>query len=280
MRRHATTQRSKRPGLDRWQYAKDIEPFVNLSKADQTALAKKAKAGDTEARDRLVCSCLRLVVAMAKRFAKTGIPLEDLVQAGNLGLFVAVDRFDPSRGAFSTIASWYAFNAMQEELRQSRSTIQLGKGILDYERPWFAAQSRLLGELGRSPTPDEMATALGISVERARRFGTYFDIRNPIPLPDVEGGEDFLATLSAEDPDPTEEAELREDLGHDLEELLRRVPSRARKVLRMRYGLDGGEPRTLEQVGAEVGVSKERVRQIQLKAIQRIRASERERKLA
>ncbi len=253
-------------------YLSEIARIPLLSREEEQALARRARAGDDEAKTRLIEANLRLVVQVARRYMNRGLPLPDLIEEGNLGLLRAVEKFEPERGTrFSTYATWWIRHAIVRALANQARVIRLPVHVEALLGRYVKEQQRLSHELGRPPTPEELARALGVSVEQV---GELEEIRqHPVSL-DAPLGEDggrvadLVADQSA-DPGAALTALFRERA--DLVSVLDDLAANERTVLRRRFGLEG-EPQTLEAIGRQMGVTRERVRQIEAAGLRKLRA--------
>jgi RNA polymerase primary sigma factor len=245
-----------------------------LSAREEVALARRIEAGDREARDRMIEANLRLVVAIARRHQGSGLPLLDLIQEGVLGLIRAVERFDWRRGhKFSTYATWWIRQSVGRASAGTARSIRLPVDVVQREQRIERAEDRLAHRLGREPTDEEVAAEADLrpdDVAAARRV-PHAAISIDRPLLEEEGATlgDVLASPD-EGPDEKVELGLRADA---LRRALDRLPERQRDVVRLRYGIGGSEPMTLQQVGERLGVSGERVCQIERDALARLAAS-------
>lgn len=242
---------------------------------EREILARQIREG-AEARREFLEANLRLVVSVAKRYRRPGIELMDLVQAGNIGLLHAVERFDWRLGnKFSTYAVWWIRQAVTRELSNSARTIRLPAHLRDRVLSVVRARDRLRVQVGHEPSVEELAGAVGVSDERARELLALAQdtISLSLPVGGYDEGElgDLLADDGAVDPadDAADHAERDQ-----VQELLDHLSPREARVLRMRFGLDAGEPRSLEDIGHELGITRERVRQIERRALARLRHDE------
>ena len=262
-------------------YLKEIGRVPLLNAATEVQLAKRIEDGDPEAKRHLIEANLRLVVAIAKRYVGRGMLFLDLIQEGNLGLIKAVDKFDYRKGyKFSTYATWWIRQAITRAIADQARTIRIPVHMVETINKLIRVQRQLLQDLGREPTPEEIAKEMDVSVERVREIQKI--AQEPVSLETPIGEEedshlgDFIEDEDA--PAPAEAASfilLREQL----EDVLNTLTERERKVLRLRFGLDDGRARTLEEVGQVFGVTRERIRQIEAKALRKLRHPTRSKKL-
>jgi RNA polymerase primary sigma factor len=262
-------------------YLKEIGRVPLLSAFDEIQLAKRMEDGDDEAKRRLAEANLRLVVSIAKRYVGRGMLFLDLIQEGNLGLIKAVEKFDFRKGfKFSTYATWWIRQAITRAIADQARTIRIPVHMVETINKLIRISRQLLQELGREPIPEEIANQMDISVERVREIMKI--AQEPVSLETPIGEEedshlgDFIEDQDA--PAPAEAASFRL-LKEQLEEVLETLTPREEKVLRLRFGLDDGRARTLEEVGQEFGVTRERIRQIEAKALRKLRHPSRSKKL-
>ncbi len=255
-------------------YLREIGRIPLLTAEEEKELARRARAGDEEAKAKLAAANLRLVVSIAKRYTGLGLPLLDLIQEGNVGLMRAVEKFDPERGyKFSTYATWWIRQAITRALTQTARSIRLPESLLQRLRKIQEAESEWLQEYGELPTDEELAEVLGMPVEQiqeARQAPQYTPSLDQ-PLDEEEDGdelEQLIGNGSLPSPLRTALKELRRE---ELLKALESLSERERKVLSLRYGLEDDQPRTLEETGRILGISRERVRQIQNEALEKLR---------
>lgn len=254
-------------------YLKDIGKVPLLSGDEEIELARRMQEGDEAARQRLSEANLRLVVSIAKRYVGRGMLFLDLIQEGNLGLMKAVEKFDYQKGfKFSTYATWWIRQSITRAIADQARTIRIPVHMVETINKLTRVSRALLQTLGREPTPEEIAKEMGISVERVREIQRI--AQDPVSLETPIGEEedshlgDFIEDEKSITPsDSVSTTMLKETLLSVLDTLT----PREEKVLRLRYGVDDGRPRTLEEVGREFNVTRERIRQIEAKALRKLR---------
>lgn len=262
-------------------YLKEIGRVPLLSAEEEVELAKRMENGDDAAKKRLAESNLRLVVSIAKRYVGRGMLFLDLIQEGNLGLIKAVEKFDYRRGyKFSTYATWWIRQAITRAIADQARTIRIPVHMVETINKLHRVNRQLLQDFGREPSPEEIANEMEISVERVREIQKI--AQEPVSLETPIGEEDdsHLGDF-IEDEDAPAPAEMASFvlLKEQLEDVLDTLQPRERKVLQLRFGLDDGRSRTLEEVGQEFGVTRERIRQIEAKALRKLRHPSRSKKL-
>ena len=264
-------------------YLKEIGKYDLLKPEEEPILAKKILEGDQEAKERLINCNLRLVVNIAKHYVGRGMQFLDLIQEGNLGLMKAVDKFDYTKGyKFSTYATWWIRQAITRAIADQARTIRIPVHMVETINKMTRVQRQLIQDLGREPTAEEISEAMGgeLTAKRIREIQRIamepVSLETPIGEEDDSHLGDFIEDKESESPvEYTTKQLLREELYSILTEL----NDREEKVIRLRYGLDDNRPRTLEEVGKEFGVTRERIRQIEAKAIKKLRHPARSKKL-
>ena len=262
-------------------YLKDIGRVPLLSAEEEVELAKRMQEDDVAAKKRLSEANLRLVVSIAKRYVGRGMLFLDLIQEGNLGLMKAVEKFDYQKGfKFSTYATWWIRQSITRAIADQARTIRIPVHMVETINKLTRVQRLLLQELGREPTPEEIAEKMGVTEERVREIQKI--AQDPVSLETPIGEEedshlgDFIEDEKTATPsDSVATTMLKEQLLSVLDTLT----PREEKVLRLRYGIDDGKPRTLEEVGREFNVTRERIRQIEAKALRKLRHPSRSKKL-
>jgi RNA polymerase primary sigma factor len=254
-------------------YLREIGQIPLLTPDQEIELAAKIKKGDREARALMIRSNLRLVVKIAHDYANLGLPLLDLISEGNIGLMKAVERFDPAKGGkLSTYAAWWIKQSIKRALANQSKTIRLPVHVVDKVAHIRRAEVQLRETLDREPTDEEVADHLGLNSRRVRQYREAS--RAPVAL-DAPVGDNDSSSVSEIVADTNAAAPfdqlVKENDTALVQEALATLDEREKKILRMRFGLDGDEPKTLEQVGEHFGVTRERIRQIQEQALKKMR---------
>ncbi|MBO6154235.1 MAG: RNA polymerase sigma factor RpoD [Lachnospiraceae bacterium] len=262
-------------------YLKEIGKVPLLTAEEEIELAKRMELGDQEAKKRIAEANLRLVVSIAKRYVGRGMLFLDLIQEGNLGLIKAVEKFDYRKGyKFSTYATWWIRQAITRAIADQARTIRIPVHMVETINKLIRVSRQLLQELGREPTPEEIAEEMDIPVERVREILKISQEPVSLETPIGEEEDSHLGDFIQDDnvPVPVDAATytlLREQIG----EVLDTLTEREKKVLILRFGIEDGRSRTLEEVGKEFNVTRERIRQIEAKALRKLRHPSRSRKL-
>ena len=262
-------------------YLKEIGKVPLLSAEEEIELAKRMENGDEAAKKRLAEANLRLVVSIAKRYVGRGMLFLDLIQEGNLGLIKAVEKFDYRKGyKFSTYATWWIRQAITRAIADQARTIRIPVHMVETINKLIRVSRQLLQELGREPTPEEIADKMDMSVERVREILKISQEPVSLETPLGEEEDSHLGDFIQDDnvPVPADAAAFTL-LKEQLVEVLSTLTDREQKVLRLRFGLDDGRASTLEEVGKEFNVTRERIRQIEAKALRKLRHPSRSRKL-
>ena len=262
-------------------YLKEIGKVPLLSAEEEIELAKKMEMGDEDAKKRLAEANLRLVVSIAKRYVGRGMLFLDLIQEGNLGLIKAVEKFGYRKGyKFSTYATWWIRQAITRAIADQARTIRIPVHMVETINKLIRVSRQLLQELGREPTPEEIAEEMNMPVDRVREILKISQEPVSLETPIGEEEDSHLGDFIQDDnvPVPADAAAFTL-LKEQLVEVLGTLTEREQKVLRLRFGLDDGRARTLEEVGKEFNVTRERIRQIEAKALRKLRHPSRSRKL-
>jgi RNA polymerase primary sigma factor len=255
-------------------FLNDASRYRLLTPAEEIELAKRIERGDAEAKARMINANLRLVVSIAKRFQGHELALLDLIQEGVLGLIRAVEKFDWRKGfRFSTYATWWIRQGVERGIQTKARAIRLPVNVLERQRRMAKVERELIRALGRDPSDDEIAERLGVPVRHVRQARQASRTVTSLDRPVGEDGETaFGELMPSERPAPEEEVETSRRAT-----ILRRavadLPDREREVLILRYGMDGGEPAPLREIGRRLGITQERVRQIESRALARLAAA-------
>ena len=254
-------------------YLREIGRIQLLTPAEEIELAAKIKKGDRKARALMISSNLRLVVTIAQDYANLGLPLLDVIGEGNIGLMIAVDRFDPSKGAkLSTYAAWWIRQAIKRALSNQGKTIRLPVHLGDKIAKVRRIALQMSEELGREPTDDELGGEIGIASGKVSHLKTV-SIRPAsldAPISDDDSTE-FGESVEDEEARTPFELLRDKDLHNDVGDLLEGLDDREKKIISQRFGFDGGKRRTLEEIGKKLGVSRERIRQLENIALSKLR---------
>ena len=262
-------------------YLREIGRIPLLSYDEELELAKKVLAGDEAAKQKLAESNLRLVVSIAKKYVGRGMLFLDLIQEGNMGLIKAVEKFDYTKGyKFSTYATWWIRQAITRAIADQARTIRIPVHMVETINKLIRTSRHLLQQLGREPTPEEIAAEMEIPVEKVTEIQKI--AQDPVSLETPIGEEDdsHLGDFIQDDDSPApQDAAAYTLLREQLEEVMKTLTPREAKVLKLRFGLEDGKSRTLEEVGKEFNVTRERIRQIEVKALRKLRHPSRSKKL-
>lgn len=256
-------------------YLREINETPLLTPEEEQALAEAIAQGDPQARDRMVRANLRLVVNIARNYTGKGLSLQDLIEEGNLGLLRAVEGYDPAMGTrFSTYASYWIKQSIKRALINCSKAIRIPAYMVELLSKWRRASARLTEELGRTPTPEEVARVLGIPRKKLPIIKKAIRIHNMTPQTDQGDSGWSLGEILMDDQTRTPDEELLEhDSLNRVMALLESMDSREATVLRMRFGLDDGQPKTLKEIGETLGLTRERVRQIETEALRKLAAA-------
>jgi RNA polymerase nonessential primary-like sigma factor len=254
-------------------YFKEIRKTPLLTFEQEQSLAKRIKAGDEEARAIMIESNLRLVIAMGKRYINRGLPFSDIIEEGNLGLMRAVEKFDYKRGfKFSTYASWWIRQSIERAIANQVRIIRMPVHVAEIANAYTRTVRKLTQELAREPYPEEIAKRMKISIDRVRTLASMQRDTYSLDMLVSEEGDDTLKDMLSDDSLPSPASSVNDEGRRKyLNECISELPVAERNVLAMRYGLDSREPRTLDSIGKQFGITRERVRQIEKQAIGKLR---------
>jgi len=254
-------------------YLREIARFPLLTVEEEVKLARKIKRGDQEARSLMVRSNLRLVVKIARDYSNYGLPLLDLISEGNIGLMKAVERFDPKKGGkLSTYAAWWIKQSIKRALANQSKTIRLPVHLVDKISKMRRVSNQMTEDLGREPTDEELAEEIGLASAKVSALKTASirptSLDQPIGDDDSTAFGDLVGDVEAQDPfEMLRDKDLRDEIG----DLLDVLDERERRIINCRFGLDGKKPKTLEEVGEKFHVTRERIRQLQNIALNKLR---------
>ena len=256
-------------------YLREINETALLNAEEERTLAAKIGEGDSQARDRMVRANLRLVVNIARGYSGKGLSLQDLIEEGNLGLLRAVEGFDPAMGTrFSTYASYWIKQSIKRALINTGKTIRIPAYMVELLSKWRRATARLTEELDRTPTPEEVARVLGLPKKKLPIIKKAIKIYNATPQTDqAEAGWTLGDMVMDENQQSPDDALVESDSLRHVLQMLETMDDREATVLRMRFGLHGYEPKTLKEIGEQLGLTRERVRQIETEALNKMAES-------
>jgi RNA polymerase primary sigma factor len=252
-------------------YLGEISRIPLLSATEEQRLAREAIKGDGAARRKLIVSNLRLVVSIAKKYLYYGLPLQDLIEEGNLGLMKAVDRFDPDRGCkFSTYATWWIRQAVTRSLSNHGRTVRIPVYITDNISRYKKVSEEYYIKNGKQPSPEEIAEIMGVKVNEAKKLQEFVDA--VAPLENIESADDLSRGIPEHAEPLTERAMEQIELDQQMEALMHQLTEREANIVRYRYGLMDGKAHTLEETGRKFSLTRERIRQIEKDVMRRLRS--------
>ncbi|HOE67601.1 MAG TPA: RNA polymerase sigma factor RpoD/SigA [Candidatus Hydrogenedentes bacterium] len=253
-------------------YLAEISKVALLSTAEEIRLSKRAQEGDGDARRKLIVSNLRLVVSIAKKYLYYGLPLQDLIEEGNLGLMKAVSRYDPDRGCkFSTYATWWIRQAITRALSNFGRTVRIPVYVTDNVAKYKKIADELYIKTGRRPEPEDVADAMGVKLSEVLKLQDYLQDISPLDNLESTSEENDRGIPESAEPRTLDPAILQLELDQQLEELMKQLNTREENILRYRYGLMDGKAHTLEETGRKFNLTRERIRQIENDVMRRLR---------
>jgi RNA polymerase primary sigma factor len=255
-------------------YLKEIGRIDLLTREEEIRLAQRVETGDLDAKDKLTAANLRLVVSIAKKYIGRGLTFLDLIQEGNKGLIRAVEKYDWTKGfKFSTYATWWIRQAITRAIADQARTIRVPVHMVETINKLMRTSRKLMQDLGREPTPEEIGKVMELDPDKVREIFKIAQNTTSLESPVGDGEDDsVLGDFIADDKQTTPyDATSKHMLAENISEVLEALSDRESKVLRMRFGLEGGKPMTLEEVGKKFGVTRERIRQIEAKALRKLR---------
>ncbi|GMV92671.1 MAG: hypothetical protein AMXMBFR82_24490 [Candidatus Hydrogenedentota bacterium] len=253
-------------------YLAEISRIPLLATSEEIRLAEEAQKGSAEARRKLIVSNLRLVVSIAKKYLYYGLPLQDLIEEGNIGLMKAVERYDPGRGCkFSTYATWWIRQAITRALSNYGRTVRIPVYVTDNVARYKKTAEELYIKTGKRPDAEEVAEAMGIKISEALKLQSFVDEVSPLDNPETMSDDNGRGIPEALEPRRVDEAIAQIELDQQLEEIMKQLNPREQNIIRFRYGLMDGRAHTLEQTGRKFNLTRERIRQIENDVMKRLR---------
>jgi RNA polymerase primary sigma factor len=253
-------------------YLAEISRVPLLATSEEIRLAEAAQKGSAEARRKLIVSNLRLVVSIAKKYLYYGLPLQDLIEEGNIGLMKAVERYDPSRGCkFSTYATWWIRQAITRALSNYGRTVRIPVYVTDNVARYKKTAEELYIRTGKRPDAEDVAEAMGIKISEANKLQAFVDEVSPLDNPESMSDDSGRGIPEALEPRRVDEAIAQIELDQQLEEIMKQLTPREQNIIRFRYGLMDGCAHTLEQTGRKFSLTRERIRQIENDVMKRLR---------
>ncbi|MGI6458566.1 MAG: sigma-70 family RNA polymerase sigma factor [Candidatus Hydrogenedentales bacterium] len=253
-------------------YLGEISRIPLLSTTEEVRLARRALQGDAEARRKLIVSNLRLVVSIAKKYLYYGLPLQDLIEEGNIGLMKAVERYDPERGCkFSTYATWWIRQAVTRALSNYGRTVRIPVYVTDNIAKYKKAAEELYIRTGKKPDAEEVAQVLGIKVKEAQKLRSFVEDVSPLDKLETTDDDSGRGIPESLEPRRVDDAIAQIEMDQQLEQLMEQLTEREANIMRFRYGLMDGEAHTLEETGKQFGLTRERIRQIEKDVMRRLR---------